>query len=357
MMGHHATSHLGVVTGNGIGHLGVSVEIPEPLMWISPDTTRTSHANFVGTENGSTGYIACRDAHAEHRGHKTLWTLYQSIYGSPTGTSFAERSRAKGAKATAGTMGWSGGKGPMAPEEAAGQRLGVQMQAKPQPPGVDQAADHVELPPEVWQIYRDLTNHILGKFAPVDEFREMATSYLRKFKPKVDPAAQAQKDLRGAQATVRQLGNRRRLVQQQLDKLRAHQQELHQKLEELDDEIATAAKVQQEATKAYSTHVLRSKLLDPAVPQLQELSANDMELLGDIPKLEALLTEVGSSLSEDQRQRFAALLEDSEFTNLCAKRRKQGNGVQDSKLWEDAGVDDELSQADGGGNFQPTPGV
>ena len=124
---------------------------------------------------------------------------------------------------------------------------------------------------------------------------------MQKFKPRVDQAELAQKNLREAQSTVRQSSNRRHLLQQQLEKLQARQEELQRKIQDLDDELETAVKIQQQATIAYSTYVLRSKLLDPDVPKLQDLSANDLELLGDIPRLQTLLREVGSTLSEGQR--------------------------------------------------------
>ena len=221
--------------------------------------------------------------------------------------------------------------------------------------------DMVELPPEVWEVWHNLCNHILAQYAPTGALREETTSLMQKFKPRVDPAALAQKNLREAQSTVRQLGNRRHLLQQQLDKLQARQQELQHKIQDLDCELEEAVKVQQQATTDYSTHVLRSKLLDPDVPKLQDLSANDLELLGDIPRLQALLREVGSTLSEGQRKRFQDLLQDAEFANLFAKRRRQNQKNESAAEWEDAAVygddhtDTDAEQAER--PSQPTPGV
>ena len=102
---------------------------------------------------------------------------------------------------------------------------------------------------------------------------------MQKFRPRADPTTRAENDLREAEAMARQLGvdaTYRRNSWTTSSKLK-------QKLEELDEEIAEAARARHITTTAYSAYALRSKLLDPALPQLHGLSADDTGLLGDIP--------------------------------------------------------------------------
>ena len=74
------------------------------------------------------------------------------------------------------------------------------------------------------------------------------------------------------------------------------------------------------------------------MPKLQDLSASDLELLGDIPRLQTLLREVGSTLSERQRKRFQDLLQGAEIANFFAKRRRQNQNHDRAAEWEDAGM-------------------
>ena len=177
-----------------------------------------------------------------------------------------------------------------------------------------------------------------------ETWSEDNVAYFDRLTTQRDPAKAVQHCLKEAQSTVRKLGSRRHVMEQSLAKARDKVTELEEKMRGLDRELEQAAETLREATTAYGTRVIKSELLEPPTPHINSITAGDAELLGDVPKLRALLEE-GGTLSEEHRARFATLLDDADFRTNWSKRRKQcqpdgalreGTDVD----WETAGGED-----------------